>query len=262
MSKGEGIFLGIAILWLGLWGMGSWMFFSGASSHAEEAERAAMPVTALEPGAEVRIDGVVADVEDSVVAPLSQKPCAAARTSVYYRTRHAGSGNETRHVSVLVTTLLVPRSVGIRVGNERVELPLEHWQPPTTRYADTTDTFDALPARFAVADADLARAKADNEGEPAGFMVDEWTLRGGEPLFVTGRLEARDGKLWVLPGRGLEKVVLYRGTQADVVEHLRGEATGLRIAGSVFAGLAVMLLLPFGLVRLRRARPARGRAAT
>lgn len=251
MSSGERIFLGIAIVWLGLWGMGSWLFFSGAASYDEEAERAAMPVTALEPGADVRIDGVVADVEDSVVAPLSLEPCAAARTNVYYRTQYADSKNQTRYVSELVTTLLSPRIASIRVGDEIVELPLQYWRPPTSRYADTTETFDALPARLPVADADLARARADNQGDPAGFLVEEWTMRGGEPLFVTGRLETRDGALSIVPGHGLDEVVLYRGTQADTVEHLRGEASGLRIAGSVFVGIAVMLVLPFGVHRVR-----------
>jgi hypothetical protein len=73
-------------------------------------------------------------------------------------------------------------------------------------------------------------------------------------VFVVGHVEERDGRLGLAPHRGLRRVDLYRGSQAEAVRDLRGNSSGLRVAGGIFAVLAVLPLLGFAIVQLRKRR--------
>ncbi|MBK6533542.1 MAG: hypothetical protein IPF99_29335 [Deltaproteobacteria bacterium] len=75
MTRGARIFLVLAVVWLGLWGMGSVLFFKGSRAQSAQAAQWALPATGLVRGADVRFEGVV-DGRNPVTAPLSQRPCA------------------------------------------------------------------------------------------------------------------------------------------------------------------------------------------
>ncbi len=110
-----------------------------------------------------------------------------------------------------------------------------------------------LPARLAVPAADVASARASARGTFTHFSADEWRLTGGERVFVVGHVEERDGGGFA-PHRGLGRVDVFRGSQADGVRDLRSGSSGLRIAGGIFVALAVLPLLGFAIVQLRRRR--------
>lgn len=253
MSRGARIFLVIAMVWLGLWAMGSALFFRGARSHDGRSAEWARPATGLVRGADVRFEGVV-DGSRLVTAPLSQRPCAAALTRAYYGTWYYDSQGETQQGAVRIASRTTPAAVVLLVGDERIELPLEHWQPPTARSADVSQSFAELPARLAVPAADVASARASARGTFTRFSADEWLLTGGQRVFVVGHAEERDGRLRLAPHRGLRRVDVYRGSQAEGVRDLQASSSGLRVAGAIFAVLSALPLVGFAIVQWRRRR--------
>jgi hypothetical protein len=256
MSKGARIFLLVAVVWLGLWGMGSALFFQGSRSQSAQAAQWALPATGLVRGADVRFEGLV-DGRSLVTAPLAQRPCAAALTHVYYGTWYYDGQGKRQQSALRLATRRSPEAVGLLVGAERVELPLELWRPPPSKSADTHEGFAELPARLAVPAADVATARASARGTFTQFSVDEWRLTSGQRVFVVAHLEERDGRLRLSPHRGLGRVDLFRGSQADGVRDLQSGSSGLRIAGWIFVALAVLPLLGFAVVQLRRRRVPR-----
>ncbi|TAK31464.1 MAG: hypothetical protein EPO40_04770 [Myxococcaceae bacterium] len=253
MTRGARIFLVLAVVWLGLWGMGSVLFFKGSRAQSAQAAEWALPATGLVRGGDVRFEGVV-DGRNPVTAPLSQRPCAAALTHIYYGTWYYDGQGERQLGALRIATRRAPEAVGIVVGAERVDLPLDLWRPPTAKSADVSESFAELPARLAVPAADVASARASARGTFTHFSADEWRLSGGERVFVVGHVEERDGRLRLAPHRGLGRVDVFRGSQADGVRDLRSGSSGLRIAGGIFAALAVLPLLGFAIAQLRRRR--------
>ncbi len=252
MSRGARIFLAVSIVWACLWGMGSYLFFRAARSGDREAERTALPATGLTPGADVRFDGVIDD-RSPVEAPLTQEKCAAARMSVYYVTWAYDGQQKPYRLSELVTTRDVPERVGVLAGQERVELPLEHWRPPPSKSSDDSRVMDSLPERLQIQAADVARAKAAaGDRKFVEYAADEWRLKGGQPVFVQGHLESVANRLVLSPDSVLGKVAIFKGTQAEAVAAQQSGSSGLRTAGYVFIGLAALPIFVFSLYQTMR----------
>lgn len=164
MPKGARTFLAIAVVWLGLWAMGSALLFRGARSHDGQGPQWAMPATGIVRGADVRFEGVV-DGRDPVRAPLSQRPCAGALTRVYYGTWYYDS--------------------------------LHKREQHAARIA--TQGFAELPARLTVPAADVASARASARGDFTRFPADEWLLTGGGSACSSSVTRRRAAGGWYSP---------------------------------------------------------------
>lgn len=255
MSRGTGIVLGVGLVWAGLWGMGSWLFFRGADAAAGAAERLAQPITGPREGGEVRLDAVVSG-NPEVTAPYSRKACAAAQTQLARVTSYRDTNGKVQRQSAHVATRRTPAAVTLVSAKERLSLPLQFWKPPASKSGDVSAALDDIPAALGVSDDELARATSGARGDFVQYTVDEWLLLDGQRLFVLGTL---DPKRTLLPAPGLDEVMLFRGSQAEAVEDQRQSSFGLRIAGFVFVALAVVPPLVAGVLVLRRKR---GRPST
>jgi hypothetical protein len=136
-----------------------------------------------------------------------------------------------------------PPAIPIDAGGERVEVPVALWLPATSHLDEVDQMMNELPPGLHVPESEIVRARSELRGSPTGFEVMEWTLVSGTPLFVVGHLDAGDGPLRLGPHSTLGKVVLFRGTQAEYVEGLRGSSKGLRIAGYIFIGVGALPLV-------------------
>lgn len=248
MSNGAWILLVLSVVWLGLWMMGSYLFFRGADSYDTKASGAARPATGLQRGQDVRFEGII-EVEEPVTAPLSKQRVAAAITTVSAVSWYYDTQRKKQNSRMQLAKRLSPASVDIVVGDARIQFPLEHWTPPVSRSADFVQGVDEVPAHFGVSSEQLDAAMDENF---IHFRLEEWTLPVGQPVFVMGYLEEHDGRLRISPSHGTKVVELYRGSRADALKDHPGTSRGLRIAGYIFAGLAMAPLLVFGIVRLRR----------
>ena len=256
MSRGVGILLAVGLVWAALWGLGSWLFFKGADAADGAADRLAQPVTGPKEGGEVRLDAVVSG-NPPVIAPFSQQACAAAQTHLARVTSYRDTNNKVQRQSAHVATRLTPAAVTLVSAKERLTLPLQFWKPPASKSGDVTAALRDVPAALGVSDDELARATSGARGDFVQYTVDEWLLLDGQRLFVLGNL---DRQLNLSPAAGLDQVMLFRGSQAEAVEDQRQSSFGLRIAGFVFVGLAVVPpLVAVGLVlRRKRGRPSTG----
>lgn len=259
MSTGARVFLVIALVWLGLWSMGSVLFFRGSASQAVEAEHVARPLTDLS-GPEVRVEGVVEPGAD-VIAPLSGEPCLAAIVNVVYVTRYEDSQDRTQRDGRHVATKRVgPGELGVRVGDEVLAVPLDRWQSSRSRWPTSSEYLQEVPDRLGVTEDEVERARAGARGTFEHFSVDETRFVAGTRVFVVGSLEPTEGWLRLEDDPVLGRVELYAGTQDELVQDLLGSSRGLRIAGWIFAALAGLPLL--GLVIHQLRARAKARAAT
>lgn len=266
MSKGSRIFLVVAVLWAGLWVMGSVLFFRGARSQAADADYISAPLTGAVRGADIRIEGTIEDGA-TIEAPLTGTKCVAALVKVFYVSEYEDSSDKTQHDVKLVDARHWGASrIGIRAGDERVELPLEAWEPRSTSADDSSQTMYEVPPRFLVSDADISRARSSARGRFEHFSVDESRLVGGTAVFVVAHIADRPGSLELEPDPQLGRIEIHRGTQAELVSQLRGTSFGFRIAGWIFAAVGIVPLIVFGILQLRSkpavAPPARSRAPT
>jgi hypothetical protein len=251
MSKGLRIFLVVALLWLGLWVMGSVLFFRGARSQAADADHVSKPLTGPVRGADVRIEGTIEEGA-TIDAPLTGTKCVAALVKVFYVSEYEDSSDKTQRDSKLVDARhWGPSRIGIRAGDERLELPLEAWDPRSTSADDSSKTMYEVPPRFLVSAADIARARSSARGRFEHFVIDESRLVGGTPVFVVAHIADQPGPLELQPDPGLGRIEVHRGTQAELVSHLRGTSFGFRIAGWIFAAISIVPLIILGVLMVR-----------
>ena len=259
MSKTKLILLSISLVWCVAWAIAGYAMHQAGVDRLAEADHVSTPATRLEPGADVRMEGTIVD-GPSTVAPYSQRPCLAAVTHIAAVSSYTNSSNKTAYDSRTVATLREgPANIEIAAGDARIELPLERWSPPR----DSIEEVDELPARLGVTPEQIARAKESARGQFLRFAIAESTIDAGTRVFVVGRLEDRAGPPRLEADRVLGRVELYRGSQAELEDELRGGGGGLRIAGWILgAGLGPLPLLVVGLVSLaqRRTRTGGGEA--
>lgn len=258
MSRSERILSIIAVVWLALWFGGAYLFFRGAADHRAEAEYLGQPLTPIARGSEVRAEGTI---EDGLVvaAPFTRTACVAAEARLYYVTAYEDSQDKTHHEARLVAARRTgPREIGILIDGTHLALPLDRWTPARSGSNVSSHIVEEVPAELAVSEEELRDAKAGARGRFEHYAVDETVLPGGTHVFVAGRVSASDGPPVLEVDPSIGRVELYLGTQAALVEGLRGSSTGLRIAGWVFGGVGILPLLILGvLVTRRRSRPAK-----
>lgn len=254
MSKGSRVFLVIALLWAGLWVMGSVLFFRGSRSQAEDADYVGQALTGPVRGGDVRIEGTIEEGA-TIDAPLTGAKCVAALVKVFYVSEYEDSDEKTEKEARLVGARhWGPSRVGIRADGERLELPLEAWEPRSTSTDDSAQTMYELPSHLLVSDSDIGRARSSARGRFLHFSVDEYRLVGGTPVFVVAHIADRPGALELEPDPKLGRIEVHRGTQDDLVGQLRGTSFGFRIAGWIFAVVSVLPLVVFGILQLRAKR--------
>jgi hypothetical protein len=251
VSRAARIFLAIAVLWAGLWAMGSAGFFHGARGFDAEAERVGAPLTGLGGANDARVEGVVGEGPE-VLGPLTQQPCAAAVATATRVTSWEDSQEKTQSQHRLVARRAVPAVVTVVVNNAPVEVPIAAWVPPPSKSGDTVQAAQELPAALQVTEAELSQSTDGARGVFAQFTLEEWRLMKGERVTLLGRFQEREGGVLVLTPSQSGKTELMRGSQAEVVAAFRDHARGLRIAGVVFAVLAISPLLGFAVVMRRR----------
>jgi hypothetical protein len=252
MSKTLLILLTLALVWLAAWGIAGYFFTQGAVDKLAQADYVSRPATRIEPGADVRVEGTVAD-GPSTEAPYSRRRCLAAVTDIAAVSSYRDSTNKTMRESQHIATRRVgPANIEIAVAGQLLQLPLERWTP----WHETVTEVDDLPPRLGVAADEIEKAKGRARGQFMGYSVAETTINSGTRVFVVGQLEdGGDGKLRLGVDRTLGRLELYQGTQKELVEELRGSATGLRIAGWIVgAGVGPLPLAVIGLVLLARSR--------
>ncbi len=249
MTKTIAILLAIALFWATAWGLAGYFMGTSGTDLIAQAEHVSTPATSLQRGAEVRVGGVIAD-GPSVLAPYSEKPCLAARTSIvlvsHYRDVHDKPAVDSEGVAMRTVG---PPELGIVVGDTRLELPLERWAPRDSK----NEQMDAPPARLRVTEEEIAAAKEHLHAGSTRFSVSESTIDSGTRVFVVGRIEDRDGALRLEADPVLERVEIFQGTQEELVAKLRGSGGGLKIAGWILgAGVGPLPLVILGLVLLLR----------
>jgi len=257
MSKTLLIVLGIALLWLAAWVIAGFFMREAGLEKLAVSDHLSSPATLLEPGADVRLEGTIVEAP-MAAAPFSGKPCLAAVTYISAFKDYRDSRNKPATESSHVATLRVgPPNIEIAVGDKRIELPLERWSPEY----DAPQYMPALPPSLGVTEEQIAIAKGRLVNGFTGFSVSEGTIDAGTRVFVAGRLEDGDGPLRLEADRVLDRVELYRGTQKDLVNEMRGSGGGLSTAGWILgAGVGPLPLAVIGLVLLvmRRKRSTAG----
>ena len=246
---------GLALVWLTAWGIaGYYMRLAGIEKLAK-SDYLSTPATHLERGADVRVEGTIVEGA-SVIAPFSEKPCLAAVTYISAVSRYRNAQNkEATESSIVATRRVGSPNIEITVGDKRIELPLERWNPREYSY----EYMRTLPPRLDVTEDQINIAKERLQNDFTGFSVSESMIVAGTHVFVAGRLEDRDGNLRLEADRMLERIELYHGTQDDLVKETRGSGSGLQIAGWILgAGLGPLPIVVIGLVLLimRRKRSA------
>jgi hypothetical protein len=259
MSKTLAILLGLALVWLTAWTIAGYYMREAGSEKLAQSDYFSTPAARLEPGADVRVEGIIAE-GPPVAAPYSEKPCLAAVTYIDVVSRYRDSQNkDATESSNVVTRRVGPANIEIAVGDKLIELPLERWSPKQYSYA----SMSTLPPHLGVTAEQIAGAKERLRNDFTGFSVSESTIDAGTRVFVAGRLEDLDGVLRLEEDRALGRIELYPGSQADLVKELRGSGGGLRVAGWILsAGVGPLPLAVICLVLLvtwrRRAATAVG----
>ena len=247
----------IGLVWMALFLMGSVLFFRGASSESVEAASMALPLTPASPGTDVRLEGTVAPSPD-VTSPVSQRPCVAAMASFSYVRSYTDSGGHPQTDWQFIASRAVgPDPIPIDTGGERIALPRAHWTlhaPVGQLSSSTTQTLDP---RWSLApdEIEAARVRGRSSGRFIGYGVSEWVLTAGQNVFIAGHLEADaspHAPPRLVPATGQGEVMVFLGTQAELVASLRGGSSGLRIAGSIFVVLALVPLAIWVLIARRR----------
>ena len=255
ISKTVVVILGIALLWLAAWLIAGYYMREAGLEKLAVSEHLNSPAALLEPGADVRVEGTIAEAP-MVAASFSGKQCLAAVTYISAYSDYRDSRNKPATESSHVATLRAgPANIEIVVGDKRIQLPLERW---SAKYG-ASERMPILPTHLGVTDEQIAVAKGRLQNSFTGFSVSEGTIDAGTRVFVAGRLENGDGPLRLGPDRVLDRVELYPGTQEDLVKEMRGSGGGLSIAGWILgAGVGPLPLVVIGVILLvmRRKRSA------
>ena len=252
MSKGLTIVLGLALVWFSAWQIAGYFMREAGTEKLAQAEHVSTPATRLEPGADVRVEAIIAE-GPTTKAPFSETPCLAAVTRIGIAASYTDSqGKRAESYEPVTTRSAGPANIGIAVGDERLELPLELWLPHHMQ----THSMGQLPERLGVTAQEIASAEARLLHGPSNrFWVDEATIDAGTQVFVVGTLENGADALRLAPDRVLDRVLVHPGTQADYVAKVRGSGGGLRVAGWIFSlGLGPLPLIVIGAVLLLRSR--------
>ena len=251
MTKTIAILLGIASVWAIAWGIAGYAMHSAGAGKLDQAEHVSTLATTIEPGNEVRFEGTVAEAP-KVKAPFSEVECLAAYTYVSITGTYKDSQDRTVHTSETIDTRRVgPVTIGIMLGDKRVELPLDRWVPHESK----SEYMPKLPERLGITREQIDAARANLRGTAGSFNVSEATLDAGQAFFVVGKLEDRDGPPRLEPDPVFDHVVLFPGSHEAYIEKLRGSGGGLKIAGWILgAGVGPLPLVIVGLVLLVRSR--------
>ncbi len=260
MTKTIAILLGIASVWAIAWGLGGYGMYAAGREKLAQSDHVSTLATALDRGAEVRFEGVIAEAP-KVKAPFSEQDCLAAYTYVAIRGSYRDSQDRIVHTSSAIKTSRVgPVTIGIMLGDKRVELPLDRWMPSEET---TSEGLREIPPRLGVTQAEIADAKAKLRGDPGMFYVSESTLDAGQRFFVVGKLEDHEGPPRLEPDPTFERVVLFPGSHEAYIEKLRGSGGWLKIAAWILgAGVGPLPLVIIGIVLLVRLRKREVSAAT
>lgn len=251
MSSTLKLLLGIALAWLMAWSLAGFFMGRAGAEKLRAADHVAEPATRPARGAEVRVEGVVVG-EASAVSPYRKQACLAAVTDVaVVRVFKDSNDRAARESHAIARRTVGPANLAIEVGEGRLELPIERWTPKHT----TVEELNDLPPRLRVTPDELAAAPPPQTGASTLFSVSETTIDAGAHVFVVGRIEDREGSLRLEADPVLGHVVLYSGTQAELLRELRGSAEGLRVAAWILgAGVGPLPLLVLGAVLLARRR--------
>jgi len=259
MNKTIAILLGIASVWAVIWGIAGYAMHGAGTGQLAQADHVSTLATALDRGAEVRFEGTVAEAP-KVKAPFSEQDCLAAYTYVAIRGSYRDSQDRIVHTSSAIKTSRVgPVTIGLMLGEKRVELPLDRWMPSDET---TSEGLREIPQRLGVTDAEIADAKAKLRGDPGLYYVSETRLEAGQRFFVVGKLEDHEGPPRLEPDPMFERVVLFPGSHDEYIEKLRGSGGGLKIAAWILgAGVGPLPLVIIGIVLLVRSRKREASAA-
>ncbi|MFT5681625.1 MAG: hypothetical protein ACI8RZ_002531 [Myxococcota bacterium] len=246
---------GIAILWFLIWGASFVGFQFGSRAKKAEVEYFAQPLTGLEPGGTLRVEGRLAPAPE-VVSPYSGAIGAAVYVdySLAYSATDSQGNSYYNHYN-LGPLVLAEESVRIAVGRDTIVLPRDRWTPHETSWHAVSSTTQEAPEALQASPEQLAEAEETLSGTLWGYQVQETVLALEAEVFIIGRLEAAapSGDLRIAADPELGRVEVYPGTQADLVAFLGSESRGLFWASFAFLGLA---LIAIPLLRLSLRVPA------
>jgi hypothetical protein len=251
MTKTVAILLGLALVWASAWTIAGYYMHAAGTEKLAQAEHVRTPAMRLERGAEVRFEGRIAD-GPKTKSLYSEKECLAGYVYVAVWGSYQDAQNRTVHTSSPVAVRRVgPETIGIEVGDSRLELPLDRWMPSDS----TSEAVKELPPRLGITQAEVDDARAKLRGSGGSLHLSEATLHAGTRYFVVGRIEDREGPLQLEPDPHFDAVVLFSGTRDQYVEKLSGSGAGLQTAGWILgAGVGPLPLWVLGLVQWRRSR--------
>lgn len=249
----------LALVWLVGWSLAAQGFWGASRGHDAEADRLGMPLTDVEPGADVRVEARVGR-GPRTESPFSKREGVAILQRVVYVTSYLDSQDKTAWDSARISSrILGPKEVWLDVSTQHFVLPMDLFEPDWRTWPSSSKQLTSLPAELQVSPDDVERAKQRCRGKFDHFTVDEWVIEEGRELFVVGHLSARDphGTMFLEPDPVLKHIEIIPGTQAAAVVRRRGSASGLRIAGFLVQGLGLLPALIIGILALRSRRRAK-----
>jgi hypothetical protein len=252
MTKTMAILLGLAAVWATAWGIAGSAMHGAGKEKLAQSDHVSTLATTLDRGAPVRFEGTIAEAP-KVKAPFSEKECLAAYTYVALRGSYQDSQGKTVPTSSAIkATRVGPVTIGIMLGDKRVELPLDRWMPEEET---TSAGLKEIPPRLGVTEAEIEDARSRLRGNAGLYYVSETTLDAGQTFFVVGKIEDHDGPPRLEPDPMFERVVLFQGSHQQFIDKLRGSGGGLKIAGWIVGlGVGPLPLVIVGLVLLSRSR--------
>jgi hypothetical protein len=252
----KGCFMMIPVVWLIAFSAASVATYREAKSSEAELAVLGAPVTKLEAGTTVRVEGRVAP-GPKALSPYRQTECVAAHTEVFCVTE----GENEDGTYYTYESVWIGRSgasaIGIEVDGVTAELPLSLWTPSKYGPKAERSSVDKKPAHVDMPAETVDRARQEAGKYFDSFALSETLLTAGATVFVVGRLEAADaaiGSLRFSPDPGLERIEVYPGTQQQLVAHIHGDASSYRTMTWVFAGVASIPVWIIGLIALLRRR--------
>ncbi len=245
----------LPLVWLVAWSLAARAFWGASRDQNAEADRIGMPLTDVEPGADVRVEARVGR-GPRTESPFSKREGVAILQRVAYVTSYIDSQDKTAWDSARISSrILGPKEVWLDVSTQHFVLPMDLFEPDWRTWPSLSKQLSSLPAELQVSPDDVERAKERCRGKFDHFTVDEWVIEEGRELFVVGHLSARDphGTMFLEPDPVLKHIELIPGKQADAVVKRRGSSRGLRVAGWIVLGLGFLptLILTVLLVRSR-----------
>lgn len=230
---------------------GGVMFMSQSTDKQDTTNHLALQLTDMTPGADVHVNATIAPAP-TVLSPLTQTPCVAARVEITY-TYRSGKHTNTDH---LFTLFSGPDPIPLLALNTPLVLPRVLWNPNSNVWKSTTQTLTTLPTSIS---AHIApeRLTSVYKKNPKHFTIQEWVLTENMEVFIAGALWGREpsGVFILGPDPVIKKLIIHPGTQSNSI-HANHRASDGGFGRGLFLLILGFVTLAIFIYRKRTAAKA------